>query len=498
MIYLVLVVILTWVVLRTGYHRYLSQKWNCGRIFMDPASYISFVRDQSKNQELGNALEQTDKRLNKIPGLTVGHNAFISLVIETANPENIKALHATQVDDFCPGYRQVVLRPLLGYGVFAADGDRWKHSRDMLKPQFAREQISHIQMLEPHFQNFVKVVSALDRPCDIQNLFYKLTFDVTTDFLYGETTRTLLSDLESQEFSEAFGKVQDIIMKKLVYGPLHWMYMAPGYQRALDMIHKSVGLYVQRVLQLSDQELSSHKGYVFLHELVKQTRDPKVLQDELLSLLIAGRNTTTCLLTFVFFELSKNPEIWDKLKLEVNQTFGPNTTVDDITFDSMKKCRLIRNVINETLRMYPPVSRNIRVAKKNTTLPQGGGVDGKDPIFVPKGSGVLFCVYSLHRLKAFGKKPHEFNPDRWESIKPGTSYLPFGLGPRICLGQQFALAQATYIIIRIAQTFPFISENTREYPPKKLSNATLRLSGELNLLFADTNDKIITAVSKEL
>jgi cytochrome P450 len=109
------------------------------------------------------------------------------------------------------------------------------------------------------------------------------------------------------------------------------------------------------------------------------------------------------------------------------------------------------------LRLYPVVPVNIRMANKDTFLPVGGGTDGKDPIFVAKGHEVLYSVYTMHRLpEIFGPDADVYRPERWETLKPDWAYIPFNRGPRICIGQQFALTEARYTTVRILQHFNVI------------------------------------------
>jgi cytochrome P450 len=97
---------------------------------------------------------------------------------------------------------------------------------------------------------------------------------------------------------------------------------------------------------------------------------------------------------------------------------------------------------------------NSRFANKNTVIPLGGGPDGKSPVFIPKGRAVSYSVYAMHRrTDIYGPDAEEFKPERWETLRAGWGYLPFNGGPRICVGQQFALTEAGYTIVRLMQTF---------------------------------------------
>ena len=99
------------------------------------------------------------------------------------------------------------------------------------------------------------------------------------------------------------------------------------------------------------------------------------------------------------------------------------------------------------------------MAITDTVIPRGGGSDGLSPLFVPKGKIVQWSVYSMHRRKDYyGPDAYEFKPERWETLRPGWEYLPFNGGPRICIGQQFALTEASYTTIRLMQEFQRIEK----------------------------------------
>jgi cytochrome P450 len=94
------------------------------------------------------------------------------------------------------------------------------------------------------------------------------------------------------------------------------------------------------------------------------------------------------------------------------------------------------------------------MALQDSVIPLGGGPEGKDPVFVPKGVIVVYTPYAMHRRKdLYGEDADEFKPERWETLRPGWEYLPFNGGPRICLGQQYALTEAGYVTVRLCQEF---------------------------------------------
>jgi len=202
--------------------------------------------------------------------------------------------------------------------------------------------------------------------------------------------------------------------------------------------------------------------YVFLHELVKATQDPIALRSELLNVLLAGRDTTAGLLSLTWWVLARRPDIWAKLLAEINEKCPKGQRP---TYASIKDMKYLKYVLNESLRLMPVVPSNGRTAARDNVLPVGGGPDGKSPLFVAKGTNVAYSTWSMHRRKDYyGADADEFRPERWETLRPGWEYLPFNGGPRICLGQQFALLEASYCTIRLMQKFPRIeARDEREW-----------------------------------
>lgn len=102
---------------------------------------------------------------------------------------------------------------------------------------------------------------------------------------------------------------------------------------------------------------------------------------------------------------------------------------------------------------------NARYATKGTSLPCGGGTDGQSTVYIKKGRAVLYNVHMLHRREdVWGKDAGGFKPERWEARRSGWEYLPFNGGPRICIGQQFALTEAGYVLVRLLQRFDGLEE----------------------------------------
>jgi cytochrome P450 len=231
----------------------------------------------------------------------------------------------------------------------------------------------------------------------------------------------------------------------------------------VSQVHAFVDYYVQKALNtelgektpnLSKRGNNGKEKYVFLEALSQTTRDPVELRDQLLNILLAGRDTTASLLSSLFLVLSRNPHIFSELRRQVLDDFGPYESPREITFARLKSCTYLQWVLNETLRLYAVVPINRRAAAADTTLPIGGGPDGKSPIFVPKGKEIFYAVHAMHKWKdLWGADAEEFRPERWVNRKHSWEYLPFNGGPRICIGQQFALTEAGHVVVRLLQRF---------------------------------------------
>ncbi|KAF3394002.1 Cytochrome P450 52A13 [Penicillium rolfsii] len=384
-------------------------------------------------------------------------------VIFTVEPKNVQTVLALKFKDFELGdYRNKAFRPLLGYGIFSTDGSQWEHSRALIRPNFTRNQISDINVYETHVKALIEMIPRDGSTVDMQDLFFRMTLDSATEFLFGESVHSLKNTvpLSASSFAKDFNKAQEGLTLRSRLGSLMGLHYDRDFSRAVINARAYVDRFVQKAidyriaLESGNGELGKpheldDQHYVFLYELSKRTRNKTELTDQLLSILLAGRDTTASLLSITFFVMAKRPDIWKKLRQEVLKLGDRKPS-----FQDLKSMSYLTWVMNETLRLYPVVPVNVRMANKNTHLPVGGGPDGKDPIFILKGQEVMYSVDTMHRRQdIFGPDADEYRPERWEKLKPGWAYIPFNGGPRICIGQQFALTEAGYCIVRIMQEF---------------------------------------------
>ncbi|CAI7671322.1 unnamed protein product [Penicillium discolor] len=387
-------------------------------------------------------------------------------LIFTVEPKNIQTALALKFKDFGIGSARInALRPFMGQGIFGVDGSKWEHARALLRPNFSRIQINDTELYESHVAELIDRIPRDGSTVDLLPLFLNGTLDTATEFLFGESAHSQCGEESSAgvEFAKAFDFAQYVAGIRFRLGFLGTFYRRKEYLKAIKDTRAYVERFVQKTIdyrvavnsgQDVDRDIKrlTESRYVFSYELSKQTLDKTNITDQLFSIMFAGRDTTANLLGTVFFVLAKEPEVWTILRKEVLALDGRKPS-----FEDLKSMTYLTWVLNETLRLYPIVPFNIREAKRDTFLPVGGGPDGKSPVHVPKGHEVIFSVYTLHRdPEVFGPDADEFRPERWGKIRPSWAYLPFNGGPRICIGQQFALTEAGYTITRIMQQFETI------------------------------------------
>ncbi|KAJ1333031.1 cytochrome P450 monooxygenase [Microdochium nivale] len=378
--------------------------------------------------------------------------------IITRDPEHIKTILTTKFSDFGKGddfHR--LWKPFLGDSIFVTDGPMWQHSRSLIRPMFITEKVSDLETFDRWTQKLLAKLPTSGVAVDIMDLFYRMTLDITTDFLLGATTDSLNNP--RNEFSVAFNDVQSTMTYLTTIGPLEKFVLRGKLNRDIAKLDEFVMPFIQQALNLPQSELDklskSDKGFTFLHSVVRQTRDPQVLRDQIVAVLLAGRDTTAATLSWAFYELSNRPEAWRRLRCEVLDSIGPTGTP---TYENLKNMTYLRHTISEILRLYPAVPYNLRTALHDTTLP---GRDGGPEVAVLAGDNVMYSAFVMQRRPELYPPvsdkfahPSIFSPERWEHWTPNHwQYVPFNGGPRICVGQNFALTEMAFCMVRILQKY---------------------------------------------
>ena len=419
----------------------------------DPLGIINAMahgraRDQCRwPNYLLEVLDTVGKNTHTVWERPVGNNFLF-----TRDPENFKAVLATQAEAFILGEgRSQNFMDLFGPGVFTSEGNAWQHSRALVRPQFARQQISDVNRLEDHVQQLWRRLSiGNDRwteVVDLQPLFLNLTIDMITELVFGYSVNSqdplLRSPLpgvnppDPAKFASNIDTAASWIARRTAFGKWYWLFQSRDFSRSCKEVHGYVDWFVQLELSRkakSQADQSAGPNFVLLAELSKITQDPLVLRNETLNLIPAGRNTTASLLGWLFYFLSRKPSTYDKLRGAVLNDIG-TSGVPDCT--KLLSCQYLQYCLKESLRLCPGAPAIIRKATQNVIIPRGGGKDGNSPVLVPQNSFVVLCIHALHhREDIWGEDVEDFKPERWQEHQFAWDYLPFSAGPRKCLGRE--------------------------------------------------------------
>ena len=298
-----------------------------------------------------NFLERIRNRYSRHGNYTMVQRIAFTDMIQTIEPDNLKTLLALNFKDWSLGDRRKnAMTPLLGPGIFTTDGAAWQHSREMLRPNFTRSQVGDLTTFETHVDQLIKNLPRNGSTVDLQELFFQLTMDSATEFLFGESTNCLGSDTApgpNMEFAECWNRGQEACAEASRSGKLGKLLSSQvQFKKDTQFVQDFVDRFVRKGLELRknmDVEKAGEERYIFLHELVKQTSDPVQIRSELLNILLAGRDTTASLLSDVWFILARRPDVWQKLRAEVDALGG-----EPPEYQQIKEMKYLRAVLNES------------------------------------------------------------------------------------------------------------------------------------------------------
>ncbi|KII90351.1 hypothetical protein PLICRDRAFT_107216 [Plicaturopsis crispa FD-325 SS-3] len=434
--------------------------------------------------------------------------------IITMDHEHSKFVLSTGFEHFWRGFNQKErMENMLGGSIFNRDGEQWKMHRAMARPFFARERVSDFEIFERQTTRTLSIISSISSspssaavtPIEAQDLYSRFTLDAASEFLFGRNMDTLSADLPSPSsaavgpkgslthdkwgsFAYSFEAVQQVITKRGRLGYFWPIFEVLGDKTTphvkvirewLDPLVRSV-LQDKRREEKSDVDASSDERS-FLQHLADGTDDVALIRDQLLSMLLASRDTTATLLTYITYFMAIHPEVAERLRSEVLENIGQDAAP---TYESIRRLKYMRAVINETLRLFPPVPLNVRESRPYpSTLPHSDSTYSKSSdhvspptLYMPPSTVTIYLPMLTQRNPAlWGPDADKFDPERWLDpnklaifTKNPTMFLPFSAGPRICIGQNYALNEASYFLVRLLQRFSTFTLAADVQPPESL------------------------------
>lgn len=203
------------------------------------------------------------------------------------------------------GLRRRIFFPLLGDGIFTQEGQSWKHSRQLLRPQFAWRQYWDLEIFEYHVNHLLNLLNQNSGEVDLQPLFFRLTLDTTTEFLFGKSANSL-KERDSPgvaKFAEEFDCAQNYVVQRFRLTDLYWLIGGPNFQRSCASVHRFLDEIIETRDNKDHQSMGAKRRYVFLDSIAKELKEEKLksretLRAQLVNVLLAGRDTTACLLTW--------------------------------------------------------------------------------------------------------------------------------------------------------------------------------------------------------
>ncbi len=344
-------------------------------------------------------------------------------------------------------YPYKVLKPLLGRGLVTNDGKSWLHQRHLMQPAFHRKRLATFGMLMTsttvtmldQWQDFAK----RDQPLDVAAEMLRLTLRIVSKALFN-------IDLSNE--MHIFDQVVTTVNKLLsdyIYAPFPPLNVPTPRNRRLQAASRTFDQLVYGIIT-QRRQLNTDTGDLLSmllsardEETWQQMNDQQV-RDEVITLLIAGHETVSTALTWTWYLLSQHPEVEHRLHAELDEVLGGQMPA----VAHLAKLSYTRMVLEEALRLYPPAWIFGRKAIADDEI---GGY------FIPANSMIVLSPYMTHRHPAFWEDPEVFDPGRFiperSAGRPHYAYFPFGGGPRVCIGNNFALMEMQLILATVAQRY---------------------------------------------
>jgi cytochrome P450 len=410
-----------------------------------PAPILGNILDMRQGEVFETLLE-FHKTYGDIVRLELPKNKFVYSI---ANPESIQHVMQMNNQNYTKGERIKIASPLIGNGLFASEGDFWRRQRRMMQPAFHRKQIDLLagEMVK-------SIQSVLDKwetnaesglPLNMQHEMMELTMDVVTRTLF-------TSSLDPEEVAELGEQITFLLEVVTDRGQAIFPIgekIPTARNRRFDDGVAAIDKIIYRLIE--ERRQSQVKGSDLLSMLLDardedtgEGMDDKQLRDELVTMFLAGHETTAIALCWTIALLSLHPTVRRVLQVEVDRVLAgriPDASdYSDLPYTNA--------VISEAMRLYPPLPITIRQAREDDLL---------DGYLIKANSGVFINIYSAHHNPDVWDNPEGFDPERFlpERINevPRFAYLPFGGGPRQCIGNNFALMEAVLALSMITQRY---------------------------------------------
>ncbi|TYH92510.1 hypothetical protein ES332_A13G186000v1 [Gossypium tomentosum] len=395
--------------------------------------------------------------------LTFGPKSFFIV----SDPSIAKHILKDNSKAYSKGILAEILDFVMGKGLIPADGEIWRIRRRAIVPalhqKYVAAMISLFGLATDRLCRKLDDAATDGEDVEMESLFSRLTLDIIGKAVFNYDFDSLTNDTGIVEaVYTVLREAEDRSVSPIPTWEIPiWKDLSPRQRKVMealklindvldDLIATCKRMVEEEELQFSDEYMNEQDPSI-LHFLLASGDDvsSKQLRDDLMTMLIAGHETSAALLTWTFYLLSKEPSVVSKLQDEVDFVLGDRFP----TIDDMKKLKYTTRVINESLRLYPQPPVLIRRSIENDVL-------GKYPI--KRGEDIFISVWNLHRSPSLWQDAEKFNPERWPLDGPNPNetnqnfcYLPFGGGPRKCVGDMFASFETVVAVAMLVRRFNF-------------------------------------------
>lgn len=362
-----------------------------------------------------------------------------------SDPQLIEQVLVTDAKHYIKHFGARAYKPVLGNGLVTSEGDLWLRQRRLSQPAFLKQRVQSYAPLMTDLTDRMLEKWKPGSEVDVHTEFSSLTSAIALKTLFD-----LVDPSDRAEFTESLRLAFDLMSSRLHNIIKLPQWVPTGGNRKLNRAVKDLFAVVDRYIAAG--RARKEPGNDLLSRFVAAQDDDgtkmsdKQLREEMMTLYLAGHETTSLTLSWSWYLLSQYPEVEEKLVAEWNRVLGGRTpNAEDLT-----KLPYTDAVIAEAMRVYPPVYLIGREATRDLEL---GGYR------VQKGYTIFMSQWVNHRDPRYFPDPEKFQPERWEDDLatriPKYAYYPFGGGPRVCIGNTFALMEAVIILAAVGQKYRF-------------------------------------------
>lgn len=387
--------------------------------------------------------------------LIVINNAdYIHHLLKTNQKNYIKSL----------AYRK--LRKLLGNGLFTNEGQSWLSQRRLAQPAFHKESLNYyVKLIRSTTQTHLTKYQKGDQ-ISINQFSTELTLDIISRTLFGQTESG--HELIHENLPEAL----EFMIKRITTSIAQPLWVPSSKNKKFKNQVKQLYSHIEVIINNKRQEKVKDRSLLqqFIDAVDEETgasMSNQQLKDEIMTFYLAGHETTAIAFSWLTYYLDTNPDELSACKKEAE------TLTDDYTFEALHSLKTIESCIHETLRMCSPVWVLGREALADDQL---------GPYKIKKGDSVIFSPFIIHRQERYFENPNQFKSSRFrDPVHHPNAYLPFGAGPRQCIGNHFSIMELKIILIEFFRNggFTLVSKEFPEYEhlltlrPKKTIMAQL-------------------------